>query len=658
MARTPKPRSVARAVKTAENQDAKARANRRPTQDSFVNFVQRVGRSSGNPSAGGNYALNPITRNRVELEWAYRGSWIVRAAVDAVPDDMVRAGIQLGSDLDPNESERLQRALNTNGTWRLFNRGGKWGRLYGGAIVVPIIDGQDPKEPLRVDRIRKGQYKGLVTLDRWQLSPSYNDLVTERDPDLVSTEQVGLPKYYQVMSTAQALAGKTIHYTRAWRMNGVALPWQQQLTENLWDLSIVEPLYDRLVAFDSSTQGAAQLMYRAYLRTLKLKGLVDILGQDPGSPAFTALINRVTAVRDLQVNEGFTVIDADDEVETQQYSFGGLSDIILQFGQQISGATGIPLVRLFGQSPAGLNSTGESDIRMYYDNVNLLQETMLRLPLGMAIRLTAANLGIVLPEDFWWDFTSLWEMTAEEKARTAHEGGSAIADQYERGIIDHSTALRELKQQSKTTGYFTNITDEAIEEAEQEPPQPLLGEEGLGFEEPGGEGTELGAEENAGRVDPNPFNRGESDDRSNPRHAHIHLVADSATYGFDYHGLPIFIETPAGERRRSDWPVLTADYGYIRCTGSAEGPSEGMDCFVGPNRNSLKTWVVNTIKPETEEFDEHKIMMGFDTRKAAMDCFDSAYNGAGGLERISSVRQMSIEELKQWLQTHPVSQAA
>jgi len=62
----------------------------------------------------------------------------------------------------------------------------------------------------------------------------------------------------------------------------------------------------------------------------------------------------------------------------QNYGFTGLADTLLQRGQQLSGALGIPLVRLSGQSPVGLSATGESDICKYNDSIRSQQETRLR----------------------------------------------------------------------------------------------------------------------------------------------------------------------------------------------------------------------------------------------------------------------------------------
>jgi hypothetical protein len=58
---------------------------------------------------------------------------------------------------------------------------------------------------------------------------------------------------------------------------GVELPYQQALTENLWGLSIIERLWDRMTMFDSASTGAGQLVYKAWLRTLKVKDLRSVV---------------------------------------------------------------------------------------------------------------------------------------------------------------------------------------------------------------------------------------------------------------------------------------------------------------------------------------------------------------------------------------------
>jgi uncharacterized protein len=650
------------AVVRQASREADRELARRGTHDSFVNFQQRVGRASGNPTARGGYAFNPVTRLRVELEWAYRSSWIVRKSIDCVADDMVRAGVELGSDMDPKDGDRVLRGMTRQGSWRMLNKGFKWARLYGGAIVVPIIPDQNPATPLRIDRIQQGSFKGLAVFDRWQLTPSFGDLVTVEDV-FESADEVGLPRFYTVMPSAPVMPGAKVHHSRAWRLTGPDLPYWQQIAENLWDLSSLEPLFDRLVAFDSSTQGAAQLIYRAYLRTLKIKGLKDIMGQDPDSPAYTALVNRVAAIRDFQVNEGFTVVDDEDSVEALTYTFSGLSDMMLQFGQQISGSTGIPLVRLFGQSPSGLNSTGESDLRTYYDEIAHLQDIQFRGPVDRALRLTAVNQGVKLDSDFWFTFRPLWQLTEEAKASVAAQTTQTVADGMQQGIVtSRATALKELKQQSRITGVWTNITSEDIEAAENEPPPNALEGEvpGIGAMGPGAPEATPGIspdhpEEEGADEAPNHELVVRGDD-GRPK---LRLVVDALPpeRGMELHGLPIYIETFRGERRMPKWPELPCHYGYLRCTGSAEGPNEGLDVFVGDQPASRRVWVVNQVYPGSGIFDEHKAMLGFADRDAAMRAYALSY-GAGAAARIGSVREMEIDEFKRWLESHPATRAA
>ena len=66
---------------------------------------------------------------------------------------------------------------------------------------------------------------------------------------------------------------------------------------------------------------------------------------------------------------GMLVLDKDEEYDSKSYTFGGLPEMMREFSIQTSGAADIPYTILFGQSPAGLNATGEHDTRNYYDGI-------------------------------------------------------------------------------------------------------------------------------------------------------------------------------------------------------------------------------------------------------------------------------------------------
>lgn len=475
-----KQRSVVRHAERAASQDTKLRdqvvkaigdsGTSAATMDSFVNFAAKLGIGADNQMSNAQYAFNPITRNRILLEWMYRGSWITGLAVDLVADDMTRAGIEVKSKLRPEDLERMEDKAADLDLWGKLNETIKWGRLYGGSIAVMMIDGQDPRTPLDTRTIRQGQFKGLAVFDRWMLEPSLEDLVTEFN------QFTGTPRYYRVLSNAPYMQGKAIHYSRiVLRGGGIKLPYQQALIENLWDLSVVERVYDRLVAFDSATTGAAQLVYKCYLRTLKVKSLREIVAAGQNSQALNGIVAYVNMMSKYQGIEGVTMIDAEDEYQSEHHgAFSGLSDVMLQFGQQLSGALQIPLVRLFGQSPAGLNSSGESDVRTYYDNVNSQQNKVMKVGVTKLYQVLAISLGIQVPDNFRIAFRPLWQLTEEQRATITKTVVEAVSAAKEIGLISDYVAMSELRQISDITGIFTNIKDDDIEKADKFIEAPTL----------------------------------------------------------------------------------------------------------------------------------------------------------------------------------------
>ncbi|GBR27593.1 phage-associated protein [Komagataeibacter oboediens DSM 11826] len=436
------------------------------TRDGFVNPRTRTGRGMDNLASAGHYAFRFLTRNRVQLEAAYRGSWIIGNAVDCVAEDMTRAGVELTGSIDPHEASELYAAMSEFGVLESLCDTIKWARLFGGGIGIIMIDGQDPATPLDPSTVGKGQFLGIYSIDRWIVNPEYSDTIHNFGPAL------GQPNYYQVIPDADAFGGQWIHHSRVIRLDGIRLPMYQRQYENGWGMSVVERIFDVLTSFDSATLGAAQLVYKAHLRVMKIKGYRQVMG-GTSEAARRAIQAQLDNIRAYQSNEGMTVIDSEDDFQALQYAFSGLNDVLLQFAQQLAGAMQIPMTRLMGQSPAGFN-TGESDLRQYYDGIAQKQEGQLRR--GMHTLLEVLHYSILdkaPPEDFGFNFASLWGMSDMDKANVGSTRTSAVVSAYEAGIVtDRAAALRELRSGAEADGMWDSITDEMIEDAESDPPAP------------------------------------------------------------------------------------------------------------------------------------------------------------------------------------------
>lgn len=91
-------------------------------------------------------------------------------------------------------------------------------------------------------------------------------------------------------------------------------------------------------------------------------------------------------------------------------------------------------------------------------------------------------------------------------------------------------------------------------------------------------------------------------------------------------GIDIAIENPAGSRRRPEWPVLKAHYGYIKRTMGAD--EDQIDVFVRPGTDedySGPVYVIDQLNQKDGSFDEHKTLIGWRSKQSALACYLSAY---------------------------------
>lgn len=456
--------------------------------DAFSNVLARLGAGTPNLLEGTEYSLQRMSRDFNTLNALYRESWIVRRIIDVIPADMLKNWITITSGLNPDVEKRLSLTLRRTQLIDKLKRGMQWGRLYGGALGVLLVkhQGYDLSQPLQLDWIMPGDFAGLLIFDRWNgVNPSSELIEDISDPDY------GFPKYYTVTDPAGGGSVK-IHHSRVVRFTGNTLPFWEEIAEMQWGASVVESVFDELRKRDNVSWNIAQLTFMANIRVLKMQDLGQLLAAtDNESQA--ELLRTLEAQNMLLNNMGMQVMDAADGLETHQYTFGGLADCYQQFIMDISGAAEIPVTRLFGRSPSGLNATGESDLQNYYDMIAEKQESYLRPILNKVLPpFIISTLGS-LPDDFDFEFDPVAEPTDKERADLAKCGTDNVVAAYNAGLISQRTALKELKQQSERTGVWTNITDEDIERASDSVEQP--GEMGGMFGGMGGEAAPDGSEE-------------------------------------------------------------------------------------------------------------------------------------------------------------------
>lgn len=163
----------------------------------------------------------------------------------------------------------------------------------------------------------------------------------------------------------------------------------------------------------------------------------------------------------LRSNFGVQLVEQGNKINNTQYTFTGLQEVYESMCLNLCGASHYPMTKLFGRSPAGMNATGESDLKNYYDYVDTLRESRLRPVLEKLLPVLARSAGIQL-EDADLSFPPLWTPTAKETADIAKIKADSIVSAFQSGLLDVPAAQQELRRLSDETGMFGSITDEAI----------------------------------------------------------------------------------------------------------------------------------------------------------------------------------------------------
>lgn len=428
--------------------------------DAFSNPAARIGAGTMDLLNGTEYPLTRMTQNYQLLTSLYRDNWIVQNIVATIPNDIVRKWYEIKTGAAPEYIDEITRLERKTQLRKKILLGMYWGRLYGGAVGVILIKGHDDLSiPLDLDTVMPGSFLGLQILDRWSGVYPEGELV--RDP---SDPDFGLPAYYTIRDDATGNMVARVHHSRVVRFIGRELPWLEQVTELYWGESEIEAVYNEIVKRDNVSGNIAALTFRANVNYMETEGLDQLLGTG-NTDMQRRFWNVMAAQSIMESNFGTRIINKGDAIHNTQYTFSGLSDVYDCVMMDVAGAARIPVTKLFGRSPAGMNSTGESDMRNYYDYIDGLRENEFRPAIERLLPIMALTAWGEIPDDLDIGFPPMQTPDAKEIAEIAERKTNAILAVYQNDLIDAATAQQELQAMSDETGMFGKISDEAIKAA-------------------------------------------------------------------------------------------------------------------------------------------------------------------------------------------------
>ncbi|MCK5603203.1 DUF1073 domain-containing protein [Candidatus Pacearchaeota archaeon] len=421
--------------------------------DGFKNILKGLG-SAKDPKTQniflpGLVITNPIADN------LYTFNWLCAKVVDAPVDDATRKwrNILISDADEKKEVEEVYKELDVKGA---FNQAMKWARVFGGSVILIIIEGQELDEELNIESITQGSLKNLIVLDRYNIIP--NDI--NRD---VMDINFGKPDTYTVVR-----GGQEVHHTRIIKFHGQMPTLAQAERNNFWGLSIFTKMWDPISESQQTSGSIASLVYESNVDVYRINGLNQLVAESNDA----LVTKRLTIANQMKSMINAIVLDKDDEYDKKKNSFTELGNIDDRFIQKVAGASEIPVTRLVGISPGGMNATGESDMRNYYDGIQSVQENELRPRLDYLdlIVIASAFPGM---DSFEYIFNPLQQVSENEQADIDLKKAQRDLIYLDHDVIEVSDAMAELAE----NGTYISIDENRVEEEKKEEEEELELEE-------------------------------------------------------------------------------------------------------------------------------------------------------------------------------------
>lgn len=371
------------------------------TTDTLVNFTTNLN-TAADKSAGSRFTRRILDND--ELGALYRFGGIGGKVIDVVPEDATRKWrtVSFPIEVDRTAFDEIEKDLNVAAA---FAQMGKWGRLYGTAVIIPIIEGDEgiTHQPLDERTITRNKpVTGLRVLSWPDLASSAIDQMTGRQTAYIDWRD----------------GNKAYHPSRViGPFDGVELPISEYLMNNGRGGSVLERCYDSLMNKAAASAQIAPLIHEALVKNV---GIEDLPRYLTGGPEEQKFIQRWIVTKYLSSCQNVFLYNKDrEEIKDSSAvsALAGLAALLMNFGQEISGETDIPMTRLQGQVTGGLNTSAATNLRDYYSMIKAFQTSRFDPLLRKLDRLLLRSCYDGVPDGYWYEWVSLDDPTELEQAQ-------------------------------------------------------------------------------------------------------------------------------------------------------------------------------------------------------------------------------------------------
>lgn len=384
-------------------------------EDGYVNLLNKYGTKQDNSEAY-KFEREPVIPD-MQLTGLYEGNGLFSKIIDTPAEEALKHGFDLNLKSD-EVNAFVEDALDDLEWEEKAATAIKWARLYGGALIVMLIDdGRGLEEPVDWEHIRS--IDELRVYERSIVQPDSSSLYQQDYGGKGVGNRVskfGQPEYYYVSSIYGSFK---VHESRCLVFHNGVLPEQtSNATYLFWGMPEYVRIRRALRETVTAHTDSVKLLERSVQAIYSMKGLASLLTTDDGENQVLKRLQLVDTSRGL-LNS--IAIDSEGEnYDFKTFQFSGVKDVIDATCNMLSALTNIPQTILFGRSPAGMNATGDSDFESYYNFVEKIQRLMLkrnlRTLLDVVFRAGIASGDVAEEPDYKLEFKPLWSLSDTEQA--------------------------------------------------------------------------------------------------------------------------------------------------------------------------------------------------------------------------------------------------
>lgn len=363
--------------------------------DAFRNEMTGLGTSRSKITYG-EYVPEPLL-DQVTLEALFKDNDLARKIVAKPVDDALREGFTLRRKNstpadDADDAADLIKAYKKLMRDRLggdkLKRAAIQARLHGGGgLLLGARGGGALNKPL--DDLDVVEITYFTAWDRTCMT------ATEWYPD-------GSPAMFHYSPKGlKRGAGKMqlIHESRLIFFPGAVTTDTARAENEDWDHSVLQSVYQTLKSFDQMFASTDAMFADASQAIFKLQGLIKALAEADGegekeAATRLALLDMMrSSTRAIMLEAGSDEGDPEESYEVvERQTLGTLDKVIQQYYVRLAAAANMPLTVLLGMAPAGMDATGESDMVLYFNTIDVYRREALTPTITRIINILARTL--------------------------------------------------------------------------------------------------------------------------------------------------------------------------------------------------------------------------------------------------------------------------